>query len=208
MEKSIADSRWQQRLTELDELPYNYDASEYVDGQPGWNVDHYEQSLPAEAPGAPIDGGSFEVAKNIITRYEFPDPTRIVGHFRGDAGLDGRTMLLEAKFLWMTFTFGVRVSKVVDDRIQNDHGQWQTRYGYAYRTLQGHWEIGEMQYLIVKNEASGDVRFVVDAYSRYDRIANPLHRIGFKLLGRRLQKQFAQTCLVRLHRMVRDRCRL
>ncbi len=85
-------------------------------------------------------------------------------------------MLLSAKFRGFTFTFGVRVSRVIDDRQQDERGDWQTRFGYAYRTLQGHREVCEMQCLIVKQESTGKVEITMDAYSKYDRIANPFYR--------------------------------
>ncbi len=200
----VPDSRWQSRLRELDALPYNYDASEYAEDQPGWSVDHYRRDLPSEPPGPPWPEQSFGIAKQILVAYQFPDPSRIVGHFDADAKLDGRTMLLEAKFLWMRFAFGVRVSKVIDDRSTED-GQPLSRFGYAYRTLQDHWEIGEITYLLVKNEATGGVQFVIDAYSKRDRIPNIVHRIGFAVFGRRVQKQFAQRCMDRLDELVQRR---
>ncbi|TWU46534.1 DUF1990 family protein [Rubripirellula reticaptiva] len=193
---------WTEQLTQLHALSYNYDASEYVAGEPGWSVDHYECNVPSELPGPPQPDGSFETAKRILIAYKFPDPGRIVGYYDETADLAGRTMLLEAKFLWMRFIFGVRVSNVIDEESPNGSGELVTRYGYAYRTLEGHWEIGEMTYVVEKCATTGEVRILIDAYSKFDRIPNWFHRLGFKLLGRSVQKQFAKSCLQRLREMV------
>ncbi|MDA8745862.1 DUF1990 domain-containing protein [Rubripirellula amarantea] len=201
------DPWWKTRLSELDALPYNYDASEYVEGQPGWNVDHYDCDLPSESPGPPQPDGPYQIAREILVAYQFPDPSRIVGYFNQEDSLQGRNMVLEAKFLGIRFTFGVRVSKVIDDEQTTKDGTKTNRFGYAYRTLQDHWEIGEMQYLLVKHQPTGRIQFQMDSYSKYDRIPNVFYRWGFQLLGRRLQKQFAQRCLVRLNEMVQERMR-
>ncbi|PHQ37025.1 hypothetical protein CEE69_01235 [Rhodopirellula bahusiensis] len=76
-----------------------------------------------------------------MVAYKFPDPGRVVGYFDASSELNGQTMLLQAKFLWMSFVFGVRVSQVLDERRVEDVGGYRKRFGYAYRTLQGHWEI-------------------------------------------------------------------
>lgn len=51
-------------------------------------------------------------------------------------------------------------------------------WGWNYRTLQGHLEMGQMD--------------------------NPLIRVGFALFGRRMQKKFARRALARMHALVLD----
>jgi uncharacterized protein (UPF0548 family) len=200
----MSDSWWKKRLTELDSVPYNYDASLYVQGQPGWNVDHYECELPSESPGKPEAGKSFLSAKSFLIAYKFPDPSRIVGYFDDATKLHDRTMLLHARFLWFQFEFGVRVSQVIDEEIITDSSEPMTRFGYAYRTLKDHWEIGEITFVISKNQSTGQIRFTIDAYSKPDRIQNWLYRIGFKVFGRRLQRQFAKRSMLRMIQLVRN----
>jgi Domain of unknown function (DUF1990) len=199
----MSDPWWKKRLTELDKRPYNYDASTYVQGLPGWNVDHYECDLPRESPGKPEPKGSFLTAQKYLIAYRFPDPRRIVGYFNEDVQLHDRTMLLHARFLGFQFEFGVRVSQVIDEEKMTESGESITRFGYAYRTLQDHWEIGEMTYVISKHQATGQVQFTIDAYSKFDRIPNWIHRIGFKIFGRSLQQQFAKRSMLRLNELVR-----
>jgi Domain of unknown function (DUF1990) len=198
------DPWWKKRLTELDNLPYNYDASSYVQGQPGWNVDHYECELPQESPGKPVPGGSFFTAQKYLIAYKFPDPRRVVGYFNDASKLHDRTMLLHARFLGFKFEFGVRVSQVIDEVKMTESGEPMTRFGYAYRTLQDHWEIGEITYVISKNHVTGKVLFTIDAYSKADRIPNWFYRIGFRIFGRLLQKQFAKRSMMRLNELVRN----
>lgn len=198
------DDKYSRRLRELDKLPFNYDASQYAADQPEWNHDSYQTSLPPESPGPPDEDGAFARAKQILIDYRFPDPNRIRGHFDVDGPLFGRTMLLEGKFLWLTFEFGVRIVDVIDETSTDEHGNAITQFGYAYRTLQDHWEIGEIKFHIVKQTETGEVRFLIRAYSKPDRIANILYRIGFWLLGRRLQTQFAHRCLDRMRMLVQE----
>lgn len=193
---------YQQRLRELDRLPFNYDASQYASDQPGWNHDSYQTQLPSEPPGTPIENGTFARAKQVLIDYRFPDPNRIKGHFDVDSPLAGRTMLLEGKFLWLTVEFGVRIVKVIDRTSTDDQQNPVTEFGYAYRTLQDHWEIGEILFQVVKQHDTGRIDFLIDAYSKPDRIANPFYRLGFRLLGRRLQTQFAGRCLERMKSLV------
>lgn len=196
------DEHYQQRLKELDRLPFNYDASQYAADQPGWNHDSYQIQLPSEPPGSPTQDGAFARAKQVLIDYRFPDPNRIKGHFDIDSPLQGRTMLLEGKFLWLRVEFGVRIVTVVDQTSNDDHGNSVAEFGYAYRTLQDHWEIGEIMFKVVKQLDTGRVDFLINAYSKPDRIANPFYRLGFRLMGRRLQTQFADRCLNRMKDLV------
>ena len=142
-------------------------------------------------------------AKQIMTEYRFPDPRRLTGQFDPTSPLDGRSMLLNAKFLGVRVEFAVRVVEVIDREIQHDEATCR-EWGYAYRTLDGHWEVGEMTFLLRKNCDSGDVFFLINAYSRTGRIPNPLHRLGFWLMGRKVQTNFAKRCLERLVKLTHE----
>jgi hypothetical protein len=117
----------------------------------GWNVDHNECDLPRESPSKPELKGSFLTAQIHLIAYRFPDPRRIVGYFNDASKLQDRTMLLHARFVGLQFEFGVRVSHVRDEERGSDSAHPMTRFGYAYRTLQDHSEIGEITYVIAKN---------------------------------------------------------
>jgi uncharacterized protein (UPF0548 family) len=170
----------------------------------GWNVDAREIALPAEEPGPPTVHGSFAAAREILTEYSFPPPALIRGRFDPDAPLDGRAMLLNARFLWMRFELPVRVSRVIDDaRLEHD-GASQV-WGYSYQTLEGHMERGEITFEIIKTLASGAVRFRIHSFSQTGQIPNLVYRVGFRFVGRRLQARFARESLRNMQALVSAR---
>lgn len=194
---------YRSQIQQLANLNFNYDEKVYHSAldKKGWNTDHYQALLAIELPGAPIKNGPFEVAQNAIRLYQFPDPHLISAIFDPERELNGRDMLMLAKFAGFTFTFGVRVTAVVDEERTLPSGQKIKVWGYAYRTLSGHFEVGEIRFEVSKNLTTGEVFFEINAYSKPDRIQNIFYRIGFHLFGRRLQKYFAKSSIARLQNM-------
>ena len=188
---------------------YNFELREdhdYSEAE-GWRLDHHEAELPPEPPGPPLPDAdaraSFAVARDLVRHYAFPDPALITGIFSPDEPVSGRPMLLRARFLGFTFWFGVRVGDEIDEVRRTDGGPvWA--YGYSYATLEGHFEMGQITFEVRKAERTGAVEFHIDAFSKPDRIRNPVYRVGFKLFGRRLQLRFARTALERMQRFVRE----
>ncbi|OZC04705.1 hypothetical protein BSZ36_11410 [Rubricoccus marinus] len=173
----------------------------------GWHVDRHEVDLPAEPPGPPLapeaPRASWAVACRIVRAYEFPDPKLITGVFEPDGDLEGRPMLLRARFLAFRFWLPVRVAEVVDETRETDRGSAQV-WGYSYTTLEGHFEKGQIWFEVWKWTDSGEVAFRIRAVSKPETIRNPFYRIGFKLFGRRLQLQFAHRALERMQRFVSE----
>ncbi len=167
----------------------------------GWHVDAREIQLPAEQPGAPLPDGSFAVACRILGEYSFPPPRLIRGRFDPRAPLENRAMLLTATYLWMRFELPVRVSRVIDEARESAAGPEQA-WGYSYQTLAGHIERGEISFEIIKSIATGLVRFRIHSFSQTGHIANPVHRLGFWLVGRRLQARFAIESLENMRQLV------
>ncbi|MCC3158032.1 DUF1990 domain-containing protein [Hymenobacter sp. 15J16-1T3B] len=202
---------WEQykaRLESYREAKVNYDLDrvhEYT-AATGWRLDDYHTELPAEPPGPPVPGGSFEAAKQVLLNYSFPPPDLITGIFVPDQPLAERVMLLRAHFLFFTFWFGVRIGGVTDERQDAPDGPEQV-WGYNYRTLEGHFEKGQITFTVHKNLTSGKVRFQVKAYSQPDRIKNIFYRIGFKLFGRSLQRKFARGSMQRMRMLVGEALR-
>ncbi|HEV3377985.1 MAG TPA: DUF1990 family protein [Thermoleophilaceae bacterium] len=163
----------------------------------GWNVDDYRQPLPSEPPGAPVPGGTWERARELMRDYEFADPSIVRAVFAPDSPLEGRDMLLEARFLGLRFRFGVRVSGVVDETREQD-GRDLRVWGWSYRTLQGHLEMGQMDYAVCKWLDSGEVEFRIHVVSRPARIPNPVVRLGFRIFGRGQQVRFARRACERM----------
>ena len=200
-------TRYTDRLNGVRAGRLNFEPEEGHDEAAGWHLDTYDVDLVPEPPGPPLPpsepGASWAVARRLVHDYAFPDPDLVTGIFSPDDPLDGRPMLLRARFLVFTFWFGVRVGGVVDEVRETDDGRvWA--WGYNYATLEGHFERGQITFEVLKEEATGRVRFHIDAFSKPDRIRNPFYRIGFKLFGRRLQLRFAHSACERMQRFVRE----
>ncbi|ANY10295.1 hypothetical protein AFB00_22290 [Pseudonocardia sp. HH130630-07] len=156
-----------------------------TDGEDGWHVDHGSALVGTEPPGEPVPGGDWERACSVLLGYQFTDHRRLRGAFRPGDPLLGRDMLLEGRFGPLRFHLGVRVTAVVDE-IRDGARVW----GWTYETLHGHLERGRLTYEIVKDLDTGEVRFVIRAFSRPAPIPNPLYRLGFAVFGRAVQIEF------------------
>jgi uncharacterized protein (UPF0548 family) len=176
-------------LEALHDLPLNF----RVDEPPGdgWKIDDYCQPLPP---------GSFEVAQRLMRDYEFADPRIVHAIFHRDSPLEGRDMLLELRFHGLRFRAGVRVSDVRDEERVVD-GRRARVWGWSYRTLQGHLEMGQMDYELWEWRDTGEVQFRIHAFSHAARIPNPIVRLGFRLFGRREQVRFARHACERMARL-------
>jgi uncharacterized protein (UPF0548 family) len=165
-----------------------------------WRIDEMTEPLPHEKPGDPEPGGSWEVAKRMMDGYQLADPRTVSGVFAPDAPLCGRDMLLKIHYGPLRFEVGVRVGKVHEEADELD-GRPVLRYGWSYRTLQGHFEEGEMLYELRKWLDSGDVEFRLHAVSRPARSGPLLLRLGFRLLGRSQQLNFYRQVCRRVKRL-------
>ncbi|WP_201983984.1 DUF1990 domain-containing protein [Hymenobacter rubidus] len=198
---------WEQYRARLDaytNAKVNYDfsrQSEYTSAT-GWRLDDYATDLPAETPGPPEAADSFAAAQDVLRRYAFPPPDLITGIFNPDGPLENRIMVLRAQFLFFKFYFGVRVSEVTDEQARDTPNGPERVWGYGYRTLEGHFERGQIDFTIHKNLNSGAVQFRIHAVSQPGRIRNPFYWVGFKLFGRRLQRKFARESLRRMKELV------
>ena len=201
---------WEQyraRLAAYANAPVNYDFArqhEYT-GATGWRLDDYATDLPAEAPGPPAPVGSFAAAQQVLRRYAFPPPDLIAGYFDPAVPLEKRVMVLRAHFLVFNFYFGVRVSEVTDEAARATPDGPERVWGYGYRTLEGHFEQGQIDFTIHKNLATGAVQFRIHAVSQSGQIRNPFYWLGFKLFGRMLQRKFARESLRRMKDLVAAR---
>ncbi len=205
-ERGPIDERLLKRLSDIAQMEATIDLTQrdsFV-AAAGWNIDAREAPLPPEAPGNPAADGSFAVARTVLESYAFPPPRLIRGAFDPGAPLTDRPMLLTATYLWMTFELPVRVSRVIDIERTAASGP-ERAWGYSYQTLAGHLERGEITFEIVKQIASGAVTFRIQSFSQTGHIANPIHRIGFRLVGRRLQRRFAVESLRNMQTLVTSR---
>jgi len=194
-ERRARSRRILRELDALRERDLNFDPArlpELARSDP-WHVDDYRCELPTERPGPPSADGSFAVAKRLMRDYEFADPKVVTAFYEADRPLEGRDMLLRIHFGGLRFTVGVRVAAVVDE-LRRIEGREVTVWGWAYRTLEGHLERGQMGYEVWKWLDTGLVEFRIHAVSEIAEIANPIVRLGFRLFGRREQVKFAREC--------------
>jgi uncharacterized protein (UPF0548 family) len=189
-------------VDDLRDRGYNFDPARLADlvAAQGWHHDNRSQALPREPPGEPVAGGSFERAVALMRDYAFAEGSAVRAIFQADAPLEGRDMLLIGRFVGLDFRLGVRVNHVVDARRDED-GRPVRVWGGGYGTLRGHLERGQMSYEVRKWLDTGEVEFRIAAVSHRARVANPLVRLGFGLLGRREQVKFYRhTCEVMARR--------
>jgi uncharacterized protein (UPF0548 family) len=207
-DRPLGSSRARRALEALRDKTFNFDPdqAEHFTTANGWHVDDYRQPLPPEPPGPPTPGGSFEVAQRLMRDYEFADPAIVRAVYADDSPFETRDMLLEGRFWGLRFHFGVRVGGLVDKELAAD-GRPLRRWGWNYRTLQGHLEMGQMDYEVRKWLDSGEVEFRIHAFSRPAHIPNPVIRLGFRLFGRRVQRRFARHACQRMARLTAARAR-
>jgi uncharacterized protein (UPF0548 family) len=198
--------RARQALAALADKGFNFDPdqAEHFTTANGWTVDDYTQPLPPEPPGPPRPGGSFEVAQRLLDDYEFADPAIVRAVYAADSPFERRDMLLEGRFYGLRFHLGVRVGGLVDDELEVG-GRRLRRWGWNYRTLQGHLEMGQMDYEVRKWLDRGEVEFRIHAVSRPAHIPNPVVRLGFRLFGRWVQRRFARHACQRMARLTAAR---
>ncbi len=203
--RPLGDARARRMLDELHDKALNFELGDRsgFTSQTGWKVDEYCQPLPPEPPGDPVPGGSWEIARGLMRNYEFADPAIVRAVYHPDRPLEERDMLLEARFVGLGFRFGVRVGGV-RDQIRTVDGRQVRVWGWNYRTLQGHLEMGQMDYEVWKWLDTGDVEFHTCRFSRRARVGNPLVRLGLWLFGRRRQVQFARHACERMARLTEE----
>jgi uncharacterized protein (UPF0548 family) len=193
------------QLSRISNLELNFDPSQLpMAARDAWHVDDYCHGLQREPPGEPTRHGPFETAKLLLNDYEFADPARIRAYYRADAPLEGRDMLLEIRFLLLRVRVGVRIA-VVFDELREIGGRTVRVWGWAYGTLEGHLERGQMDYQVWKWLDTGEVECRIHAVSDVAAIRNPILNLGFRLVGRREQVSFARRCGERMEWLVKSR---
>jgi uncharacterized protein (UPF0548 family) len=191
----LGSAKIQCRLAELARKPLNFDLAELADASrcTGWTTTELCQPLPGEPPGMPLPRGSWEIARWLMSGYEFADPSIVRAYYDGDIPLERRNMLLRLQALGVAHLFvGVRVGEVYE-RTRELDGRHARVWGWNYRTLDGHVEIGQMGWEVWKWLDDGHVEFRVHAVSRPARIPNPIVRLGFHLLRDRERAAFLDS---------------
>lgn len=189
-------------LAELATRSVNFDASridEYA-GQSGWQVDDMVEALPPEASGPPAARGSWQVARDVMINYQLADPAVVTAVFDKTTPFPGRDMLLTIRYAGLRFKVGVRVGDVYEETVDLN-GRQVRIFGWNYRTLEGHFEEGQMHYEVWKWIDSGDVEFHLRAVSRPATTGPFALRTGFRLFGRTHQLRFYRQACRRIRRL-------
>ncbi len=97
-EELLGPPRVRRRLAELAARDLNFDLAALAGAGPagGWQITDVRQPLPAEAPGMPVEGGSWEIARRLMRGYEFADPSIVRAYYDSAVPLERRDMLLRA----------------------------------------------------------------------------------------------------------------
>jgi uncharacterized protein (UPF0548 family) len=191
----LGSARIQRRLAELARKPLNFDLASLADASPagGWTITDLCQPLPAEPPGMPLADGSWQIARQLMSSYEFADPSIVRAYYDPTIPLERRNMLLKLQAAGIAHLFvGVRVGEVYEQTREVD-GMRARVWGWNYRTLEGHVEMGQMDWEVWKWQDEGRVEFRVHAVSRAAHIPNPLVRLGFHLLRGRARRAFLES---------------
>jgi uncharacterized protein (UPF0548 family) len=191
----LGSARIQRRLAELERKPLNFDLSALPDASPrsGWTITDLCQPLSGEPPGMPLDDGSWQIARRLMSGYEFADPSIVRAYYDPAVPLERRDMLLKLQAAGIAHLFvGVRVGEVYE-QTREVEGRTARIWGWNYRTLEGHVEMGQMDWEVWKWLDDGRVEFRVHAVSRAARIPNPIVRIGFHLLRGRERRAFLDS---------------
>jgi uncharacterized protein (UPF0548 family) len=185
----------QRRLAELPQKQLNFDPAALADAGPrsGWATSHLCQPLPSEPPGEPVDGGSWQIARRLMSGYEFADPSIVRAYYDPAVPLEQRNMLLKLQACGVAHLFvGVRIGEVYEQTREFD-GRTARIWGWNYRTLEGHVEAGQMDWEVWKWLDDGRVEFRMHAVSRPARIPNLIVRVGFHLLRGRERHAFLES---------------
>jgi len=183
------------------ELNFTLLPPEHYTPEHGWHADAVSQPLPAEPPGEPAPGGTWEIAKRLTEQYRMADPALVRATWDPATPLLGRELLLELRLYRLLSVYaGVRVTRVWDETRMRD-GRKERVFGFEYATLTGHVEMGRMDYEVCKRLDDGTVDFRLHAHSRPSGDGPPWVRLGFRLFGRREQLRFYARCCDRMARL-------
>jgi uncharacterized protein (UPF0548 family) len=193
--------RAERRLAALAGRPVNFDTSRLDEYTPetGWRRDDMVEPLPAEVPGPPEPGGSWELTRRLVMNYQLADPSQVRAVYDDRTPFEGRDLLLWIRFGGVRFGVGVRIGGAYEWTRDVD-GRPARVYGWYYDTLEGHFEQGRMHYEVWKWLDSGEVHFRLHAVSRGAETGPWVLRTGFRLVGRVNQLQFYRRSCRRARR--------
>ena len=189
-----------ERLAELAGKPLNFDADQPHSESDGWRIDDYCEVVGHEAPGDPEPDGPFARCRQLLADYKVADPSMVRATYDHDAPLKGRDMLLEIRFGPIRLHAGCRIGDITDERRTED-GRPVQIWGWAYQTLEGHIEQGQMNWETWKWTDTGEVQFRIHSYSRNAEARNWFVNTGFKVFGQWQRRLYLQHACQRMAEM-------
>lgn len=167
----------QQRLDALDRRDRNFAGEEQqLTAEQGWHH-YYSEAVIANEPNGDL---LFARARTAVANYQFSDPRIVIAHFRPDAPLLKRRVLLEIRVLGLRYLCPALVTRVREE---------PAAYGFRYDTLDGHIESGLEWFLLTKDD-QGRIRFRIEARWRRGEFPNWWSRIGFTVLSGYYQRRW------------------
>lgn len=163
---SVADlAKWEQR-------PFSIDSEKGP--RPSDNRDNHEREVASEDPGPP--GQVARRLADAILRYDVFSPSAVVAVMRRTPVEIGDTIGVRFHFVpGLDLFFAARVTNRFES--QDEH-KW--RCGFTYRTLDGHPECGEEDFIVEKDLASGKITVALRCWSRPEiwiaRLVSPITR--------------------------------
>ncbi len=186
---------------------FDPDARDLFTPDNGWHLDDITRALPDEPSGPPVSNGSWQIARRLMLDYQVADPALVRATYRHEARLAGRDMLLQIRYRGLRFRVGVRVGDVYNETRTVD-GREARVFGWSYRTLEGHFEQGELHYEVWKWLDTGTVEFRLHGFSRVADSGPLLLRMGYRLIGRRNQVDFYRRACRRIAHSTRAQLEL
>jgi uncharacterized protein (UPF0548 family)/uncharacterized membrane protein len=186
-----------ERLAATDPDGRNFDGAAELVPANGWNHVRSQALVARDAGGAPRSGDAFDRARRFVERWEFSDPRIVVGHFDPRRPFAGRVMLLELRPLMLRF-----LCPVVVGGVREETRDGTTTFGFSLETLEGHVERGREWFFVLKDHATGEVRFRVEAAWRPGQFPGWWAWLGFQVLGRRYQRAWHRLAHVRLRTLL------
>jgi uncharacterized protein (UPF0548 family) len=181
------DEQIAEHLQSLHGRPRNFkDSVEEMSANGDWHFYSSESVIAHSAPGSGEGDPIFERAREAVSNYEFSDPKIVVAYFDPNGSLEGRYMLLELKASGLVNVLG---GTIVGD-VHEEATQDETVFVFRYDTLSGHIERGAEWFRLVKNHATGEIRFRIEAYWQEGEFPTWWMRLGFKLLGKQYQERW------------------
>lgn len=200
---------WRERtyskaLGDLSSLEYDSEAQIFESSKDrlGWHIQQYRDLIAQEASGHPEPQGKFNKMKEVLAQGRLVNRRLLRVYMDSQGPLLGRNLLLVTRVFGIPLRFGVRIARVFDEEVGNIDGHREHVWGYTYRSLKGHYDIGEVSFRISKDLTSGHLFFAIETCSKTSRIPQFWYRWAFRIFGPGVQRVFCLNAIRRMRRLI------